>query len=145
LSVVARHAGPTRQRAAAAWPPCATPTAWFKALSGQRRAQQLPRTPCPPARPRLALVTASRPLARATDSSLTSATAAPTGRVRAPAIRAEPSPLPPPRRAHQSPSRRTAVSTPMSHRFPIISVRRCRAAAARCVCAESDFGPVAPG
>jgi hypothetical protein len=67
-------------------------------------------------------------LARATDSCLTSAVIAPTGRVRAPAVRAEPSP---PRRARPSPSRRSAVSAPVSRHLPVVSMRRCRAVARR--------------
>jgi hypothetical protein len=67
LSAVARCTGPTGQRAAASWPPLATPTAWLKALSGQRRASRPPlphisrRGPTAPCarRPRCRVPTAS--------------------------------------------------------------------------------------
>jgi hypothetical protein len=66
------------------------------------------------------------------------------GRVRAPAVQAEPSPLPPPRRARPSPSRCAAVSAPVSHRLPVISMRRCRAVAHRQAAPPRVASPCAP-
>jgi hypothetical protein len=87
---------------------------------------------------RRALRRASRPLARLPtasrrrpESRLASAAAAPTGRVRAPAVRAVPSPLPPPRAPARRPSHHVTVSAPVSRRLPAVSVRPRRAVARR--------------
>jgi hypothetical protein len=98
---------PVRQCAAAAWPPRATPTARFKALSGQRRVPTVPRTP----RPRASLRLARRPTApRARHRVPTASPAPPTAASRAP---------PPPRpavsaRPLSEPSRRRARPSPVA-------------------------------
>jgi hypothetical protein len=130
LSAVVRRTGPTQQRTAAVWPPCAVPTQRLKAAVGTvRRASRQRRS-----RPRLALAPPRECRRR------------PTGRVWAPAVRAAPSTRAPARR----PSHRAAVSAPVSRRLPAISVRVGQADAAAWATRTVRLGrawirPSAPG
>jgi hypothetical protein len=92
LSAAMRRAGPTWQRAAAAWPPRAAPTPWLKAAVGtaRRASRQLPRPRR--ARPTAAPLSVPPPSPRRAARVLT-------------ASRAPPSPRPSPRPRRPRPDR----------------------------------------
>jgi hypothetical protein len=165
LSAVAHRTGPARQRAAAAWPPRAAPTARDKALSGRRRvptalsrrspaqpteatrrrADCLARAARPPTASRVPPMPRQRHLARAArfltaPSPLSEPTVAAPAVARRRARRRHAGEPTPPRhlRAPASPCRGRA-SAAHAGRAPC-----SRGPRALCDWAEREFGPVHP-